>query len=147
MVAVTLSLLVMAGCQQTPKHRVVPVTDWSRAGLVNPEMEARWGVRVIDIRPTAAGYMLHFRYRVLDAAKAEPLFNREVIPYLIDEKSKAQLMIPSPPLVGPLRQTAKQLKDQRNYFMLFANPDKMVKPDDKVTVVIGDFRAEHLIVK
>jgi hypothetical protein len=31
--------------------------------------------------------------------------------------------------------------------MFFGNAGKLVKPGDKVTVVIGDFRAEDLIVK
>jgi hypothetical protein len=31
--------------------------------------------------------------------------------------------------------------------MFFANPGRAVRAGDRVTVVIGDFRAEHLIVE
>jgi len=30
---------------------------------------------------------------------------------------------------------------------MFANPGRLVKPGNKVTVIIGDFKAEGLIVK
>jgi hypothetical protein len=45
-----------------------------------------------------------------------------------------------------MRSTRKPLKD-RSYFMLFANPQKHIKPGHKVTVVIGDYRAVHLVVE
>lgn len=130
-----------------PSRPLPHKTDWSQVGLKDPDMEARWGVRVLDLRTTAGGYMLDFRYRLFDADKAAPVLDKKVIPYLIHETSGAQLMVPSPPMIGPLRQTARQIEAQRNYFILFANPGQMVKPGDKVTVVIGDFRAEHVSVK
>jgi hypothetical protein len=37
--------------------------------------------------------------------------------------------------------------EQRTYFALFANPGRQIEAGDKVTVVIGDFRAEDLIVE
>jgi hypothetical protein len=45
-----------------------------------------------------------------------------------------------------MRSTRKPLKD-RSYFMLFANPQKHIKLGHKVTVVIGDYRAVHLVVE
>ena len=142
-----LVVAVAAGCQRAPRKHVPQKTDWSQVGLKDPAMEARWGIRVLDIRTSAGGYMVDFRYRVLDAEKAKPLLDAKVIPYLLHESSGAQLMVPTTPLTGPLRQKGRDTKAQRNYFILFANPNQMVKPDDTVTVVIGDFRAEHLKVK
>ena len=105
-----------------------------------------WGVKVIGLRPSAAGYMLDFRYRILDAKKAAKLVNRKTKTYLIVEKDGSMLRVPVTSKLGPLRQSAQYAKENRNYFMFFANPKKHVKSGDLVTVVIGDFKAEHLVV-
>jgi len=110
-------------------------------------LEERWGIRVLSIRQSANGYMLDFRYRVLDPEKAFLLMNRKEKPYLIDQASGAKFMVPSAPKVGPLRQTSVKPTPNRNYFIIFANPGKYVKPGNKVTVVIGEFRAENLVVE
>ena len=101
---------------------------------------------MLNIRVSAGGYMLDFRYKVLDAEKAAPLFDRRIKPYLIDQATGASFAVPEPPKVGALRQTRKPVAD-RNYFIIFANPGKYVKQGDKVTVVIGDFRAGDLVVE
>jgi hypothetical protein len=110
-------------------------------------IEAQWGIRVIGIRRTAADYMLDFRYRLLNAEKAAALMNRKVKPYLIVEHTGRRLQVPVSYKLGPLRQSPKYAKVDRNYFMFFANPGREVKAGDKVTVVIGDFKAEHLTVQ
>lgn len=107
----------------------------------------KWGIRVIGIRRTAADYMLDFRYRVLDAEKAAYLMNRKIKPQLIVEKNGRKLEVPVSSKIGPLRQAPKFTKVDRNYFMFFANPGRSVLAGDKVTIVIGDFKAEHLVVE
>ncbi len=113
---------------------------------VRSAMEMQWGVKVLSIRLSAEGYMLDFRYRVLDSEKAAPLFDRKIKPYLVDEATGAVLAVPEPPKVGALRNTRKPQPD-RNYFVLFANPGRYVQKGKKVSVVIGDFKAEHLLVE
>ena len=109
-------------------------------------LEKRWGVKPLSIRQAAEGYMLDFRYRIIDAEKAAPLFSYKIKPYLIDQATGAVMAVPNVPKVGSMRSTRKPLKD-RNYAILFANPQKYIKPGSKVTVVIGDFRAENLVVE
>jgi hypothetical protein len=106
----------------------------------------KWGIQVLSMRLSAGGYMLDFRYRVKDVDKASPLFSGKIQPYLVDQESGAKFLVPEPPKMGTLRTTRKPLPD-RNYFILFANPGKYVKPGNKITVVIGDFRAENLVVE
>ena len=106
----------------------------------------RWGVKVLQIRLSAEGYMLDLRYRVLDAEKAAPLFDREQKAYLIDQATGAKFLVPESPKVGAMR-TTRPPKQDKNYFILFANPGRYVKQGNKVTVVIGDFMAENLIVE
>jgi hypothetical protein len=107
----------------------------------------QWGIKVMGIRRSSAGYMLDFRYRVLQPDKARLLLNRRVKPYLIVEDSGAELQVPVSPKIGPLRQSSDKVYADRNYFMLFGNPGRRVKSGDKVTVVVGDFRATHLVVE
>ena len=109
------------------------------------EMEERFGVEVRGIRRTAAGHMLDFRYRVVDAARAAPLFERKTKPVLIVQDSGVRLAVPVPPTVGPLRNSNPPLQG-RTYFILFGNPDGYVKSSQLVTVEIGEFRVENLAV-
>lgn len=153
--------LLMNGCA-TQKHEVQEQT-FSFAELSEEQekvieaqdhkkqdeasLEERWGIKILRIRQSANGYMLDFRYRIIDSDKASKLVDRKNKPYLIDQASGAKFMVPSSPKIGPLRQTAIKPIANRNYFILFANPGKYVKPGNKVTVVIGDFRAENLVVE
>lgn len=108
-------------------------------------IEDTWGIQIVGIRQTAAGHMLDFRYRVLDAEKAEALFVRQTKPHLIDQASGKVLAVPRMAKVGPLR-TSDKPQEGRIYWMFFANPG-VVKAGSKVTVVIGDFKAENLTVE
>lgn len=110
------------------------------------ELEKKWGIRPLSIRQTADGHMLDFRYRITDAEKASPLFSPKIKPLIIDEDTGAVMAVPTVPKVGSMRSTRKPLQD-RNYAILFANPQKHIKPGHKVTVTIGDYRAEHLVVE
>jgi hypothetical protein len=110
-------------------------------------LEEKWGVQITGIRLSAADYMLDFRYRVADPNKAAPLLGRQVKPYLIDEVSGAKLIVPAPPKVGSLRQKSREPLAGKIYFVIFSNPGKLVKRGGRVTVVIGDFKAENLIVE
>jgi hypothetical protein len=104
-----------------------------------------WGVEIIGVKPSAAGYMLTFRYRIVDPDKAKLLNDRKAKAYLIDEASGITLAVPAMENIGELRQGARPEAD-RNYFMVFGNPGKIVKSGSRVTVVAGNFRAEGLIV-
>jgi predicted secreted protein len=123
------------------KEKIVPVKS-----LSPEELEKRWGIRPLSIRQTADGHMLDFRYRIIDAEKASPLFSPTIKPIIIDEDTGAVMAVPNVPKVGSMRSTRKPIKD-RNYAILFANPHKHIKPGHKVTIVIGDYRAEHLVVE
>lgn len=131
--------LLMAGCA-TGSGNMLQTTG------VRTAMEEKWGVQLLPIRLSAEGYILDFRYRVLDPEKALPLFDRKIKPYLVDEATGAVFAVPEPPKVGALRNTRKPQAD-RNYFILFANPGRYVQKGKSVTVVIGEFKAEHLVVE
>jgi len=103
-----------------------------------------WGVEVLGVRRSTAGRMLEFRYKVIDETKASPLFVRKTKPVLLHAASGVQLNVASFAKVGPLR-TTDPPKQGRIFWMFFENPGALVKPGDRVSVVIGDFRADMLV--
>lgn len=109
------------------------------------KIEENWGVQIVSLRRTAGGHMLDFRYKVINPEKAAPLFVRQTKPYLIHQDSGKSLAVPNMAKVGPLR-TSDPPKEGRIYWMFFGNPG-LVQAGDKVSVVIGDFKVENLIVK
>lgn len=105
----------------------------------------RWGVRVEGIRLAAAGYMLDFRYHIVDARKAKPLFERRTKPLLKHEQTGTLLAVPTPPKTGPLR-SSNDPKAGRSYFMFFGNPGRLVAEGQAVTVTIGEFSVSGIRV-
>ena len=112
------------------------------------EAEAACGIRVEALRLSAAGYVLDFRYRVVDAARAAPLLDGRQHPYLVDARG-ARLGVPDTPILGTLRQTARngKVSTEHTYFVLFANPARYLHPGDRVTLVVGDARLPDLRVE
>lgn len=108
-------------------------------------LERSWGVDVVGVHPIASGYMLRFDYRVLEPSRAQALHDRQAKPYVLDEKSHTALAVPAMENIGELRQVAP-VEEGRTYYVMFGNPGRLVRPGDKVTVVIGNFRAEGLVV-
>lgn len=124
--------------------------SWLNNGRMSPsaaELRDTWGIEIFGIRTSAAGYMLDYRFRVKDVDKAAPLLDRTIPAYVVVEKSGARLGVPNPPTTGRLRASAKFAQKDRNYFIFFGNPGHYVKAGDRVSVVIGDFKVQHLVVQ
>lgn len=110
--------------------------------------ESTLGIRMDGLRLSAAGYMLDFRYRVVDPDKAAVLLDRKIRPYLLDEASGAQLGVPDTAKLGQLRTTGRnKVVPDQDYFILFANPGRYVQAGTRMTLVMGDVRIENLIVE
>jgi hypothetical protein len=139
------AMAMLPGCT-TPSHDTHLRTNVETA---RESLERQWGIRIESLRLSAAGNLLDFRYRILDPERALPLVDRRNEAYLIDQESGTTLSVPSGSKVGPLRQTVRygKPKQDRIYFVLFANPGRLVKAGSKVTVVIGEFTAGNLVVQ
>jgi hypothetical protein len=130
---------------------VLPNPAWAEeylqaGGIHQSVFKDKWGVEIVAVRISAEGNMVDFRYKVIDAAKAAPLFDRNNKPYLLHQTSSKVLTVPRTAKVGPLR-SSDQPKQDRVYWMFFGNQTKLVNVGDKVTVTIGDFKAENLVVQ
>lgn len=145
LLAGALAALVGAGCSTVP----VADAEAGAARAVPESPEARYGIRVEALRLSAAGSMLDFRYRVVDAALAAPLLDAKLKPYLLDEARGARLGVPESPVLGRIRQTARNHKilTDRTYFIMFGNPGKALRSGDTVTLLLGDLRIAGLQVQ
>ena len=143
-------LLPAAGAAAPDTGKSLTVATVQSGPYRNPReqtyMKRHWGVEVMHVRESAGGYMLEFRYKVLDAKKAAPLFERRDKPVLIHAESGAKLVVPTPPTTGALRNSNTPLPGHV-YWMVFANPGGLVKPGQHVTIEIGKFRAKGLRVQ
>jgi hypothetical protein len=159
-VGITSALAASSGLGATPQHRTasgpaLSAKESAPAAAPKPEALAasdkaaiaeRWGIRIESLRLTAAGYMLDFRYHVIDAEKAAPLFVRKTRPMLTDEATGVVVAVPVPPKTGSLR-SSNHPKQGRTYFMFFANPGTFIGKHRKVTVTIGEFSVRGITVR
>ncbi len=109
-------------------------------------MKRQWGIEVVFVRRTGAGFMLEFRYKVLDPDKAKALFDRQTKPVLTHLESGARMVVPTPAKTGALR-NSNTPQAGRIYWMFFSNPARFVQPGELVSIEIGDFLADNLVVQ
>jgi hypothetical protein len=105
-----------------------------------------WGVDSLAVKWTESGEIIRFSYRVLDAEKAKTLNEKKNEPSLIDPRAGVKLVVPSLEKVGKLRQSSTP-QPGKLYWMAFSNKGRYVKPGHRVNVVIGNFRADGLVVQ
>jgi len=115
------------------------------AGRAGKYYELVWGVDSLAVKWTESGEVIRFTYRVLDADKAKTLNDKKVEPALIDPQAQVKLVVPSMEKVGQLRQSSTP-QAGKSYWMAFSNKGRLVKRGDRVNVVIGQFRADGLVV-
>lgn len=105
-----------------------------------------WGVDKLRASSTNSGNLIKFSYRVLQPQRAAPLGDHEAAPELIGIRSNAVLHIPTMEKIGQLRQMSAAQAD-KEYWMVFSNKGNLIRRGDEVSVVIGHFHADGLIVE
>ena len=100
----------------------------------------------LKVKTAESGELIRFSWRVLDPNKAAALNNKKTEPSLVDPQAGVQLVVPSLEKIGQLRQSSTPVAG-KSYWMAFSNPGRTVKRGDRVDVVIGQFRAEGLVVE
>ena len=105
-----------------------------------------WGVDKLTASSTNSGNLIKFSYRVLQPKRAKTLGDHENTPEMIGIRSNAVLHIPTMEKIGQLRQMSAA-EAGKDYWMVFSNKGNLVKPGDEVSVIVGKFRADGLIVE
>jgi len=105
-----------------------------------------WGVDSLSVKSAEAGEIIRFTYRIVDVEKAQALNDKKNEPSLIDPAAGVKLIVPSLEKVGKLRQSSTP-EAGKVYWMAFSNKGGYVKPGHRINLVIGEFRADGLIVQ
>ena len=116
------------------------------AGKARQYYSVIWGVDSLSVKSVESGEIIRFSYRVVDVDKARPLNSKKNEPSLIDPTAGVQLVVPQMEKIGKLRQSSTP-EAGKMYWMAFSNRGGLVKPGHRVDVVIGQFRAQGLIVQ
>ncbi len=109
--------------------------------------EAVWGIEAPSVKAVESGIILRFNYRVLDPAKAKTLSDKKFEPLLQCPEKRVELVVPTMEKVGQLRQAPHEIEAGKTYWMAFSNAGRVIKPGDRVDVVIGTFHARGLMVE
>lgn len=154
-ISLAASMAFQAAGQTKPATKVTP-TAASKKSYRHPTgelprsarqfYELSWGVDELSVKLAESGQLVRFSYRVTDIAKANALQDRASAPQLLDEKIHAVLQVPTMEKVGPLRQ-ATPPEVGKSYWMVFSNKGNLVKRGHRVSIVIGSFRVDGLIVQ
>jgi hypothetical protein len=107
---------------------------------------AAWGVDHLRATYTSSGNLIRFSYRVLEPKLAKALGDHESTPYLYAPRSHAMLSIPTMEKIGQLRQL-NAAEANKEYWMVFSNKGNLVRPGERVDVIIGKFHADGLLVE
>jgi hypothetical protein len=104
-----------------------------------------WGVESLSVKLVESGELVRFAWRVVDPEKARTLHDKKLEPALQDGQAGVSLVVPLMEKVGQLRQ-ATTPEAGKSYWMAFSNKGRRVKRGDHVSIVIGEFRADGLVV-
>ena len=125
---------------------LVQVQAQDKPELKEIDMEKDWGIQPVHLRISAAGYMMEFRYKVLDVEKALILSDRKYFPSLLSMKSRAKFSVPYGSTVGYLKSNRKFLKQDRNYITMFSNENRHMLPGDRVRIQVKDQMTAELTI-
>jgi hypothetical protein len=109
--------------------------------------EAVWGIEAPSVKAVESGVILRFSYRVLDPERAKALNDKKLEPALESPEKGIRLVVPSMEKVGQLRQAPREIEAGKSYWMAFSNSGRLLKPGDRVDIVIGNFHARGLMVE
>jgi hypothetical protein len=138
-VAVAAGALALAlgggGSGARRQHPLPPAV--SAAGLVE-----RSGVRVVRVAVTGGGGLLDVRYEVVDPGRAGNLHDAATPPAIVDERTGA-------PIEGLLMGHAPHSRPKAGVtsVLIFVNPGNSVRRGDRVSLVLGGARLEHVVVR
>jgi hypothetical protein len=127
----------------------VAMTSGCASSPTVPASTADAGIEIHGLHLSAHGYILDLRYRVRDQARAAALLDSKKKVYLVDAARHARLGVPESPVIGGMRQTARNhvLYTDRDYFILFVNPGRAVRVGDRLQLAVDGRKLAELTVQ
>ena len=109
---------------------------------LNPAVEARWGIRVMQVAATADGGLVDFRFVVLDPEKASEMMSSvDNLPVLRPDGSTT--LINSAAQMG----AHTVLRAGQTYFLLYRDTSGAIRRGTSLTVQFGDLSIDHVIAR
>lgn len=121
--------------------QVVSQQDQNQQELAIATFEEQTGIRVLRVAVTSGGGMLDFMYQVIDPDKAPIIHDDETPPALISEATN-QLV------ATPFHDHAfREMHTAVTYHEIIMNGGGLLERGDKVTLILGGSKLEHLEVQ
>lgn len=110
--------------------------------LSSEQFSERHGLRVLLVGVTAAGGLVDFRFRVLDAEKANQFLRvPQNLPQLAVPGKATRLQPPRETLINA------SFENDQVYYFLYSNIGGLIKPGGPVIVIFGDEQLEPILAK
>jgi hypothetical protein len=101
------------------------------------------GVEIVAVTTAADGAYIMVQFRA--PARLARGWNQGVVAVVDESSGNEYTEIPSVGTIGPLISKPKQ--DGQLGFVMLTNAPVPMKPGDLVTVILGDFKQEHLVIQ
>lgn len=133
--------------QETPAHTAHAGAANAAATRQATASAARFteitGLKVIRVGMAGADGILDLRYSVVDEKKANSHAGHQSVPAIIDPRTGKAL---TTQWMGHAH-APRNFEGDRNYWMLFLNPDELVRSGDRVAVRLGNARLNGVVVR
>lgn len=107
---------------------------------LSPEIEERFGVRILGVNVVARGGLIDLRYRVVDAGKAKSFGHyTETSPLIIADDGNVEVTI--------MGLHNHRVETGRTYYILYRNTGNVIKPGEPVTIQIGDLILKNVVAR
>ncbi|MBS2029520.1 MAG: hypothetical protein JST54_16580 [Deltaproteobacteria bacterium] len=127
---------------------IVFASSSALAGKKPKQSFEKYGIEPVSVQLAASGYIVNFRYRVVDAKRAVQLFHDGIKPTLTDHDSGQTLAMPADTKLGGLRASPRSAPTVgKLYYVLFSNPTRAVRSGNHVDVSIGPCELKNLAVR
>jgi hypothetical protein len=121
-----------------------PVTAKNTPGATPSSSQATpGGVEIVAVTTAADGAYIMVQFRA--PARLARGWNQGVVAVVDESSGNEYTEIPSVGTIGPLISKPKQ--DGQLGFVMLTNAPVPMKPGDLVTVILGDFKQEHLVIQ
>jgi hypothetical protein len=123
-----------------PDNRAAEARSGSKA-LDATAFEDVTGIRVLRVSVVGGGGMVELRFQVLDPAKADIVHDATNPPMIVAESGD--------PLAQPWHQHShdRELHSAATYSEILVNQRGVVQRGERVTVLVGPWRLEHMVVQ
>jgi len=119
-----------------------PPLDRDLTSLPQSAFEEATGVRVTLVAVTGQGGLIDLRYQVIDPDKAAIVHDPEKPPTIVDEATGQTF-----DKLWMQHGHSGELDPGATYYLILVNPNGGIKSGDLVSILIGNFRLEHVIAK